>query len=56
MKRHLKPQISRVLYAITAFLTIMVISINDFNLNAVPLILAVVGVIILNVNILERYG
>lgn len=54
-KRKLKPAIRTVLEGITMILGIMLISISDFTLAAIPLILLMTLAIIINVEILEKF-
>lgn len=55
MKRKLRPQIRVILQSITAVIALFLISINDFNLAAVPLLLALVMVLLFNLFILENF-
>lgn len=55
MKRRLRPQIRIILQSITAVIALFLISINDFNLAAVPLLLALVMVLLFNLFILENF-
>lgn len=56
MNRTLKPWIQTTLEIITAVLTVSLISINDFSISALPFILLVFGLVILNTWILEVFG
>lgn len=56
MNRTLRPSIQILLEAITGILTILLISINDFSIGALPIILLAVGVVAFNLSVLERYG
>lgn len=55
MKRKLRPSIRTTLTLITMFLGMMLVSIDDFSLSALPLILGVLGIVVLNVKILETF-
>ena len=55
MKRTLRPSIRFALETITMFLGICLVSINDFTLGAIPVILLVIAIIIANVKILEKF-
>ena len=55
MKRTLKPTVRIMLECITTFLAVCLISINDFELTAIPLILLVLLVVAFNLKILEKY-
>lgn len=54
-KRKLRPAIRTIIEGITMILGIMVISISDFTLAAIPLILLMILTIIINVEILEKF-
>lgn len=56
MNRTLRPSIQILLEVITGILSILLISINDFSIGALPVILLAVGVIAVNLTVLERYG
>lgn len=55
MKRKLRPSIRTALTLVTMFLGMMLVSIDDFSLSALPLILGVLGIVVLNVKILETF-
>lgn len=55
MKRKLRPSIRTALALVTMFLGIMLVSIDDFSLSALPLIMGVFGIVVLNVKILESF-
>lgn len=56
MNRTLRPSIQILLEVITGILSILLISINDFSIGALPIILLAVGVVAVNLTVLERYG
>ena len=56
MNRTLRPSIQILLEVITGILSILLISINDFSIGALPVILLAVGVIAFNLSVLERFG
>lgn len=56
MNRTLRPSIQILLEVITGILSILLISINDFSIGALPVILLAVGVVAFNLTVLERYG
>ena len=56
MNRTLRPAIQMALEIITMVLTIMLISINDFSIEALPIVLLAVAVVGFNLHVLERYG
>lgn len=56
MNRTLRPAIQMALEIITGVLTIMLISINDFSIEALPIILLAVAVVGFNLHVLERFG
>ena len=56
MKRHLRKEIEIILSAITMILILFVVTINDFGLKAIPIILAAMAIIIFNTYILMKYG
>ena len=56
MNRTLRPAIQMTLEIITGVLTIILISINDFSIEALPIILLAVAVVGFNLTVLERYG
>lgn len=55
MKRTLRPSIRTALETITMFLTICLVSINDFTISALPIILLALGIVITNLVILRKY-
>lgn len=55
MKRTLRPSIRTALEVITIFLTICLVSINDFELSALPIILLTFGIVVGNLYILRKY-
>jgi hypothetical protein len=56
MNRTLRPAIQMALEIITMVLTIMLVSINDFSIEALPIVLLAVAVVGFNLHVLERYG
>lgn len=56
MNRTLRPSIQTLLEVITGILSILLISVNDFSIGALPIILLAVGVVAVNLTVLERYG
>ena len=56
MKRHLRKSIEITLTIITMIQVLFIITINDFNLSAIPTILLVIAMIMLNIYILAKYG
>ena len=56
MKRHLRKEIEIILSVITMILILFVVTINDFNLKAVPMILTILSIITFNLYILKKYG
>lgn len=56
MKRTLRPSIQLTLEVITAVLSIFLISINDFSIGALPIILLAVAIVGFNLRVLEVYG
>ncbi len=56
MNRTLRPSIQILLEVITGILSILLISINDFSIGALPVILLAVGVVAFNLTVLERFG
>jgi hypothetical protein len=56
MKRHLRKSIEITLTIITMAQILFVITINDFNLSAIPTILLTIAMIVLNIYILAKYG
>ena len=56
MKRHLRKSIEILLTIITMVQVLFIITINDFSLKAIPLILATIMMIIFNSYILMKYG
>ena len=56
MNRTLRPSIQILLEVITGILSILLISINDFSIGALPAILLAVGVVAFNLSVLERFG
>ena len=56
MNRTLRPSIQILLEVITGILSILLISINDFSIGALPIILLAVGVVAFNLTVLERFG
>lgn len=56
MNRTLRPSIQTLLEVITGILSILLISINDFSIGALPAILLAVGVVAFNLTVLERFG
>ena len=55
MKRKLRPSIRTALTLITMFLGMMLVSIDDFSLSALPLIMGVFGIVVLDVKILDTF-
>lgn len=55
MKRTLRPSIRFTLQTITMLLGICVVSINDFDIKALPVIILAIGIIMMNVKILEKF-
>lgn len=56
MNRTLRPSIQILLEVITGILSILLISINDFSIGALPVILLAIGVVAFNLTVLERFG
>ena len=56
MNHTLRPSIQILLEVITGILSILLISINDFSIGALPVILLAVGVVAFNLSVLERFG
>lgn len=56
MNRTLRPSIQILLEVITGILSVLLISINDFSIGALPVILLAVGVVAFNLTMLERFG
>lgn len=56
MNRTLRPSIQILLEVITGILSILLISINDFSIGALPVILLAVGVVAFNLTVLERFS
>jgi hypothetical protein len=56
MNRTLRPSIQTLLEVITGILSILLISVNDFSIGALPVILLAVGVVAFNLTVLERFG
>ena len=56
MKRHLRKSIEITLTIITMIQVLFIITINDFNLSAIPTILLTIAMIMLNIYILAKYG
>ncbi len=56
MNRTLRPSIQTLLEVITGILSILLISVNDFSIGALPVILLAVGVVAFNLSVLERFG
>ena len=56
MKRYLREEIEQALILITIVQVILLITINDFELIALPFILIHVAIIYTNINILQKYG
>jgi len=56
MNRTLRPSIQILLEVITGILSILLISINDFSIGALPVILLAVSVVAFNLTVLERFG
>lgn len=56
MNRTLRPSIQILLEVITGILSVLLISINDFSIGALPVILFAVGVVAFNLTVLERFG
>ena len=55
MKRKLRPSIRFMLECITITLGIMLVSINDFSMSALPFILIAIGIEFMNIKILEKF-
>jgi len=55
MKRKLRPSIRKALEIITLALGICLLSLHDFELSALPLLIAVGALEICNVKILEKF-
>lgn len=55
MKRKLRPCVRSALSAITLALGILLIGINDFSISALPLILLMIAIVIVNVKILDTF-
>lgn len=51
----LKPVVRTTLETITMILGIMTVSITDFSISALPIILLMIATIIFNVEILEKF-
>jgi len=56
MKRTLRPSIQTFIEVVSIIILIMLASINDFELNALPFILTLLTVLIVNGLILICYG
>lgn len=56
MKRTLRPSIQTFIEAVSIIILIMLASINDFELNALPFILTLLTILIVNGLILICYG
>lgn len=54
-RRKLRPAIRTALEIITMFLVVMVASINDFSLSAIPVILLAIVTIAFNLEVLENF-
>ena len=55
--RHLKHWIQNSLIIITFLLIVMIVSINDFSSYlAIPMILGLIAIIMINYNILVKFG
>ena len=55
MKRKLRPSIKSALRAFTILLGILLLGINDFNMQALPLIIILFIVEVVNIKILENF-
>lgn len=55
MKRTLRPSIRIALETITIFLSVLMVSIDDFNLSALPLIAIIALIIFVNIKILKKF-
>lgn len=55
MKRKLRPSIRKTLEIITITLGICLLSLHDFELSALPLLIAVCALEIANIKILEKF-
>lgn len=55
MKRTLRPSIRALIETTTIFLSIFMISINDFDISAIPLIMVIALIIFTNIKILEKF-
>ena len=55
MKRTLRPSIRIALETITIFLSIVMVSIDDFNFSALPLITVIALIICVNIKILKKF-
>lgn len=55
MNRKLRPSIRFMLMLVTMMLALLLVSIDDFSLSALPLIVGAIGVMALNVKILDTF-
>jgi len=55
-KRKLRTGIEKALIAITTMLFIFAVSINDFELKGIPLIIGLWSVVLINSLIIKKYG
>lgn len=56
MKRYLRKEVEIALTVITMILILFVVTIDDFSLKAIPMILATLSIITFNLYILKKYG
>lgn len=56
MKRTLRPSIRIALETITIFLSILMVSIDDFDFSALPLIAIIALIIFVNIKILKKFN
>lgn len=55
-KRYLRPVIQNTLTIITMVLFILIMSLDDFTFDGIPMIIAIIGCISLNIYLLTKYG
>ena len=55
-KRHLRKEIEIALNIITVVLFLLIVTIDEISIAAIPLLITMVAVLIVNIQILKRFG
>lgn len=55
-KRHLRTGIEKAMTVLTTLLFLMLVMIDDISIEAIPVVLLLVVILIANIQILRKYG